>query len=228
MPRATVDDVRRAHRILLYGVTGSGKSTAALRLGQVLGLPAHLVDEEIGWLPGWSNRPDDDMRELAAKIAVEPCWVLDSAYGTFRDIMLDRTQVVVALDYPRWLSLFRLIRRTLHRVVTREAVCNGNVETVRHLLSRDSIVAWHFRSFARKRDAMRTWQGSPMGVPVLRLSHPRELEVLIAELHSLRGAPNIAIALRETALEFGGLDDLAFPPRDDVARAADLEQLVRE
>lgn len=182
MPRATVDDVRRAERILLYGVTGSGKSTAALRLGQVLGLPVHLVDDEIGWLPGWTNRPDDEMRELAAKIAAEPRWILDSAYGTFRHIVLARTQVIVGLDYPRRLSLSRVTRRTARRVVTRESVCNGNTESVRQLFSRDSIVAWHFRSFAGKRDRMHAWADAPDGVPALLLRHPHELDALVTDL----------------------------------------------
>ena len=34
-----------ADRILVYGVTGSGKSTAALRIGEVTGLPVTLVDD---------------------------------------------------------------------------------------------------------------------------------------------------------------------------------------
>ena len=37
-------------RILVYGVTGSGKSTAALAIGARTGLPVTLVDE-LTWLP---------------------------------------------------------------------------------------------------------------------------------------------------------------------------------
>lgn len=51
MPPATVDDVQRAKRVLVYGVTGSGKSTAAVVIGARLGLPVHLADDEFGWLP---------------------------------------------------------------------------------------------------------------------------------------------------------------------------------
>src|SRR3954467_15292394 len=49
-------------RILVYGVTGSGKSTAATRIAAVTGLPLHLADE-LTWLPGWVPVDDDVQRE---------------------------------------------------------------------------------------------------------------------------------------------------------------------
>ncbi|BCW70380.1 hypothetical protein NicSoilB8_14240 [Arthrobacter sp. NicSoilB8] len=52
----------------------------------------------------------------------------DSAYGGWRDLVLARAELVVALDYPRWLSLSRLVRRTVRRIVTGPVVCNGNRE----------------------------------------------------------------------------------------------------
>ena len=38
--------------VLVHGVTGSGKSTAALAIGARTGHPVTLVDE-LTWLPGW-------------------------------------------------------------------------------------------------------------------------------------------------------------------------------
>lgn len=182
MPAATTHDLLRADRVLLYGVTGSGKSTAATALGAALGLPVHLVDEEVGWLPGWVERPTEEQREIAGAIAAGERWVLDSAYGKWLDLVLPRAEVMVALDYPRWLSLARLVRRTATRWATREETCNGNVETARQILSRESILVWHFRSYRRKTDRIRAWERRPDGIPVLRLSHPRELEGLLARL----------------------------------------------
>jgi len=82
MPLATAEDLRGARRILVYGVTGSGKTTAADLIGAVLRLPSHDVDDEIGWLPDWVERPAHDQRRLAAEMAADEAWVIDSAYGT--------------------------------------------------------------------------------------------------------------------------------------------------
>lgn len=103
-------------------------------------------------------------------------WILDSSYGAWLDLVLPRAELVVALDYPRWLSFARLVRRTVSGAVTKEPRCNGNVESWRTILSRDSILVWHFRSFARKRDRMRAWAASADGPEVLLFRRPRELE----------------------------------------------------
>lgn len=162
-------------RVLVYGVTGSGKSTAALAIGGRTGLPVTLVDE-LTWLPGWVPVEGAVQRELIGGIVAGERWVLDSSYGAWLDLVLPRVQLVVGLDYPRWLSLLRLARRTVSGAVTKEPRCNGNVESWRNMLSRDSILLWHFRSFARKRDRMRAWAADPAMPPVLLFRRPRELE----------------------------------------------------
>lgn len=108
--------------------------------------------------------------------------MLDTAYGAWLDVVLPRVELVVGLDYPRWLSLQRLLRRTAVRIVSKEPVCNGNTESLRSALAPDSIVGWHFRSFDRKRRRMRQWAAAPDGPPVLLLSKPRDLEVWIDRL----------------------------------------------
>lgn len=89
---------------------------------------------------------------------------------------------MVGLDYPRWLSFARLVRRTVSGAVTQEPRCNGNVETWRNMLSRDSILLWHVRSFARKRSRMRAWAVDPEMPPVLLFRRPRELEAWLEGL----------------------------------------------
>jgi adenylate kinase family enzyme len=174
-----VSDKPKAERILVYGVTGSGKSTLAERMAAALHLPCHLVDE-LTWEPGWVMVDGDEQRRRIAAICAQDRWVLDTAYGKWLDLPLARVQLIVALDYPRWLSLGRLVSRTAARIVDRKPICNGNVETLRGALSRDSIIVWHFRSFARKRARMRTWEQHRM--PVRRFTRPRDTERWLASL----------------------------------------------
>jgi len=171
-----------ARRILVYGVTGSGKSTAALRIGERLGLPVTLADE-LTWLPGWQSVDEDEQRRIFAGVVEGDGWVLDTAYGTWRDVVVPRAELVVGLDYPRWFSLQRLVRRTVARIRTKEPICNGNVETWRDgFFSKDAIFLWHFRSWRRKRKTMRALAAASDGPPTLLFRRPRDLEVWISRL----------------------------------------------
>ncbi|MDT0186624.1 adenylate kinase [Microbacterium sp. ARD31] len=168
-------------RVLVYGVTGSGKSTAALAIGARTGHPVTLVDE-LTWLPGWVPVEASRQREVIGEIVAGERWLLDSAYGDWLDLLLPRTQLVIGLDYPRWLSLSRLVRRTVSGAITKEPRCNGNVESFRKMVDRSSIIRWHFQSFARKRDRMRGWADAPDGPEVLLFRHPRELDAWLTSL----------------------------------------------
>ncbi len=186
---ATATDLRTladVDRILVYGVTGSGKSTVAARIARLTGLPLIEVDE-LTWLPDWQMVPAHTQRDLFGSVVARDRWVLDSAYSTWLDVVLPRTELVVGLDYPRWFSLQRLLRRTLARLVARHPVCNGNRETWRSTLGADSIVRWHFRTFRNKRERLRQWAADPYGPVVLRVRRPAQLERWLTMVAQRRG-----------------------------------------
>lgn len=169
-------------RILIYGVTGSGKSTLAERLSGVTGLPLHLVDE-LCHLPGWIDVAPDEQRRRIERICTGPEWILDSAYGAWMELPVQRADMIIALDYPRWLSFGRLMRRSIHRAWTKQPVCNGNYESFGRMFYRDSILLWHFQSFDRKRRRMRRWHRERPG-EVMRFTHPRETDAFVASLQT--------------------------------------------
>lgn len=170
-------------RVLFYGVTGSGKSSAAHAYAEASGLPEFSADDDIGWLPQWRQRSVEEQRKLAADIVARNEWVLDSAYSTWREIVLPRTELIVALDYPRWLSLWRLLCRTLRRSMTGQIVCNGNTESFWRLLTKESIIRWHFQSFKRKHLAIEQMEANPEVPAVVVFRRPRDLDNWLSKLH---------------------------------------------
>lgn len=168
-----------AERVLVYGVTGSGKTSLAERISIATGIPWHSVDE-LTWEPGWIEVPKDEQRRRIDEICSGDRWVLDTAYGGWIEIPLARVQLIVALDFPRWLSLFRLVRRSIARAIDGRPICNGNRESFHHLFSTDSIIVWHFKSFGHKRQRLREWEAEPAGPKVVRLTSPRQVERWLA------------------------------------------------
>ena len=165
----------------MYGVCGSGKTTFARRLSERTGIPWTSVDD-MAWLPGWQSTSEEYQREQAERICAADEWILDTAYGKWLEIPLARAELIIGLDYPRWFSLQRLVRRTLMRVIDNKPVCNGNVETWRLMFARDSIILWHFKSWRRKRDRMRAWAKDSSMPEVVLLSNAKAAESWLQSL----------------------------------------------
>lgn len=172
------------HRIVVVGTTGSGKSRLAVEIASILGCSVIELDE-LHWLPGWRMRSEPEFLAAVSAAVDGPGWVVAGNYSRTWPLTMPRAELVVWLDYGFWRVLARLVSRSLRRIWTRERVCNGNVETLRNLVSRDSIVLWFFRTFAtnRRRFAALAEEMRAAGAPaVVRLRHPRDAAPLIAKL----------------------------------------------
>ncbi|WOP20076.1 hypothetical protein [Raineyella sp. LH-20] len=88
---------------------------------------------------------------------------------------VSRVELIVGLDYPRWFSLQRLVRRTIRRLLTGEEICNGNRETWGNAFGCDSIIRWHFQTWRAKREQMRTWARDPEAPRTLLFGSPAKL-----------------------------------------------------
>jgi adenylate kinase family enzyme len=136
-------------RIVVVGVTGSGKTTTATHLARLFGIP-HVELDSLHWLPNWVEMETGAFRQSVAQALSGPAWVTDGNYGKARDLIWSRATTLVWLDYPLPQILWQLWVRTLKRIITREMLWNGNRETFRGaFFSRDSLFLWALKSYPK-------------------------------------------------------------------------------
>jgi adenylate kinase family enzyme len=106
--------VRMGRRIAVWGVTGSGKTTLAKRLGQLLRLTVVELDA-IRHARGWNSADDRELREvLTRRLESNPDgWVIDGSYSAIMDVYLSGIDTLVWIHLPFGTSFWRLLKRTV-------------------------------------------------------------------------------------------------------------------
>ncbi|OAN38328.1 AAA family ATPase [Microbacterium sp. H83] len=166
-------------RVLVAGVTGSGKTTMSRRVAALWGL-RHVEIDALFHGPGWTPRESflDDVRAFAA----EDRWVTEWQYtskGT-DGILAPRAELVLWLDYPYRVVRFRLLRRTLGRSIARTRLWNGNREKpIWRMFSGDpdeNILLWQTTTLHKWAERMPDVVEHHPHLTIVRLRHPKETE----------------------------------------------------
>lgn len=105
--------LRTAHRVLIIGCSGGGKSTLAQKIVTRLDLPYVSMDREFFWLPDWVKRDKAEERRLIAAKVAEDRWLIDGNAPSSFDLRLPRTELVLWVRMPRWLCIWGALSRAL-------------------------------------------------------------------------------------------------------------------
>ena len=170
----TVTDMER---IAIVGTTGSGKTTLARQIAERL--KCHCCElDAINWQPNWEQLDDDRLVERVGVVVDKDRWIIEGNYPSVRPLIWERADTLVWLDYPFPIVFGRLLKRTIHRNVTREDLWSGNRESVRRTLSRESILLWCLKTYGMRRRQYSQCVSEPgySHLNVLRFRHPREVE----------------------------------------------------
>ncbi|MER6605365.1 hypothetical protein ABT282_05510 [Streptomyces sp. NPDC000927] len=101
-----------ARRVLVIGCPGAGKTTFAVRLAALTGLPVvHLDDLYFG--PGWSATPPEEWRAEVRRLSAGQEWVVDGNHAATLPERLARAEAVVLIDRAPVLCLAAYLRRLL-------------------------------------------------------------------------------------------------------------------
>jgi adenylate kinase family enzyme len=133
-------------RLVVVGGPGSGKSTLAAELATRLGLD-HVELDALWWEAAWTAVGADELRaRLTTRLddATATGWVVDGNYldEVGRDVAWPAAATLVWLDLPRRVAYPRAVGRTIRRLVGRQALWNGNRETVRNLSPGSLLRLW--------------------------------------------------------------------------------------
>ena len=117
-------------KVVVVGTSGAGKSSLASAIAAKLGAPYTELDS-LRWNPGWEMTPDDLFLEKVAQTIQGDSWVVDGNYSVARPLTWVAADTVVWLDYPFYVVLWRLVKRSVARSLTKEPICNGNQERMK-------------------------------------------------------------------------------------------------
>ncbi len=118
---------------MIVGQPGSGKSSLATRLGEVSGLPVIHIDR-IHWQPGWTERSKVEKTRLCLEAEAGERWVFEGGHSITWPSRLARAELLVWLDRPVVLRLWRVVRRAVTQLGrTRPDMADGCPERLRSL-----------------------------------------------------------------------------------------------
>ena len=137
-------------RLVVIGVSGSGKTTFAGQIARKLFLP-HIELDALYWEPDWQASPRPVFRGRVQAATAAEAWVVDGNYSQSRDIVWSRASHLVWLDYSLPRVLWRVVSRTVRRIFSQQELWSGNRESLRGSLGRDSIVWYALSNYHRRR-----------------------------------------------------------------------------
>ncbi len=99
-------------RISIIGGGGTGKTTLAIKLGEILSLPVYHIDG-IKYLENWKKRDISERYEILLKYIKEDEWIIDGNFTRSLEKQFKRSDTIIFLDY----SLFAQFRGVLKRMI---------------------------------------------------------------------------------------------------------------
>lgn len=99
-------------RVIVIGCSGSGKSTLSQKLHRILQLPIIHLDRYY-WQANWQATEQGAWDQKVTEFALTDRWIIDGNYSRTLDIRIGRADVIVFLDMPRWLCMYRIVKRRI-------------------------------------------------------------------------------------------------------------------
>jgi hypothetical protein len=193
--RDPVNSLAACDRILILGRTGSGKTTLARQVAAALDV-RHVELDSLYFGPDFSTAPLDVLRERTTEAIAGDRWVTDGNKRAVRDLVWPRADTVIWLDYPFYVSLWRLAKRARTRTATISAKA---AQTGR----RSGVPKQMLAAAKGVLTALRSHRGQRREYPRM-FALPENRHLAVARLRSPRATRHWLARVSETARRPGG------------------------
>lgn len=175
-------------RVIVIGVTSSGKSTLAETLATQFDMRFIELDA-LHWEPDWQEAPLDVFRARVQEATQAERWAMAGNYRVVRDLTWPKAEAVIWLDYPFLTVFWQLTRRTFRRWWTQELLWGKNRESLlthSKLWSQESLFHWLFKTYWRRKREYKMLLSQPENqhLQVIRLKHPKETQAWLENLRT--------------------------------------------
>jgi adenylate kinase family enzyme len=100
-------------KFALIGLPGSGKSTFAAKLGEILDIPVHHLDTHM-FEPGGKKKDKQAFIEIQKAILDERAWVVEGcSFSTF-EMRFAKADVLIYFHFSRLVCFWRLFKRVFN------------------------------------------------------------------------------------------------------------------
>ena len=139
-------------RVNVVGLSGSGKSTIARRLGQVLQVE-YIEMDRLFHGPNWTEPEEAEFRRNVSNAISGERWVLDGNYHSkTHDLKWERATSIVWVNTPFTRNMWQSTSRAFQRAWTKQELWpgTGNRESFRtSFFSGQSIILWALANYGR-------------------------------------------------------------------------------
>jgi adenylate kinase family enzyme len=99
-------------KIVIVGISASGKSTFARKLAAKIGVTPYFIDA-LMWKPGWVYIGDEETTKKLSEITAQPEWLIEGYVAkSARTFVFERADAIIYLDYSPLVSSLRYILRS--------------------------------------------------------------------------------------------------------------------
>jgi adenylate kinase family enzyme len=164
-------------RIMVVGSGGAGKTTFAIKLREITGLPVIHLDRH-NWKPGWVPTPQAEWKEIVRNLAATDEWIIDGNYGGTLGIRARRCDMIIFFDFNRLVSLWGAVKRaTLQRGRMRPDISEGCPERLNAAFLR---WIWSYNKLSRPK-VVGAIEEALEGTAIVTLRNRREVRTFLRD-----------------------------------------------